>query len=597
MTLDHLTERAARERELRRKADAALAAGILTKAEYDYYLREELGLRPETPTDIAYAQPTRREQLAAKRRRTAQKAGATLALLALLLTTLWFLAPQQAGLSGFVTYTPTSSTQTLGETMTSNTTIPLNVTTLLGLRVSGTLVNGSGSIWLVSESERLLVWQGSAVPAPAVWTPFTSYALNESVNVTVVPTTAEYTLWLTDGSGEKTPVENGFRPDTPGTYTLDALLNSSGNITKVSTTLTVRNETNTSNDEPREPLLPSTTFTDACSETCMLNTTGNLSLLIETDGQLTIDTITLTTPQTNNPPINTKPIPNLTLTIGETVTLNLDEYFTDPDNDTLTYDYLQTSNARFNLKGSNLTITATNPGAEQSVLYASDTNTITQSNLYTITINEANNQSNNTNETTTNETTPPPNNTNETTNETNTQPPTTTDNTTTNETATPPPTSTNNTQNITLNCTNPDPNKRPIGCLQEDAALFFKPQPIPIENLDRAVVGRLTPIGNLLIKGTVVEHSTGGPDSRDFAITRIGEYGEQTPVAWIDSQTGNLHLTGRLYEEELNMAPPRGAYVVQNSQSVTIAYVDRQTGDLHLMGNLIPYRRSLEVKS
>lgn len=165
-----------------------------------------------------------------------------------------------------------------------------------------------------------------------------------------------------------------------------------------------------------------------------------------------------------------------------------------------------------------------------------------------------------------------------------------------NETSNATPDISNQTQNVSTNCNDPDPNKRPLECIQEQSDLYFQDQPLFLEHPDRSVAARITPIGNILIAGDLVEYSTGGPRQDEFVVSKYDAFGRATVVAWVDRVTGDLHLQGRIHEEQLNLNLPKGAFTIQNKQSINVAYIDKNTGDLYIRGNLIPYRRNLNER-
>ncbi len=497
------------------------------------------------------------------------------------------------GPTGFVTLTPTQTVSAPASfVFTASGSVPLNVTNTSSLQVTGSLSGGSASVYLDAGGQRFLVYRGDASPGASVVTGMASYALNETVNVTVLPANASYTLWLTDENGVKQPVFEPFSIAAPGAYTLDALLNDSGNITKVSTGFLVRNDTNVSNDVPTAASVNTVAFTDACVDTCTLNATGNASLALDvvlSDGAaLNLAGVTTTEPRVNHAPVQTATVPNVTLEQGTSVTLDLSQYFMDPDNDALTFDYMNVPDAAITFNGSTATVTGTAPGSEQSIIYASDLYSITPSNQFTIAVTASNattggnttSMMNESTNTTTNGTV-----TNGTVNGTNNG----TSMAITNGTLTPNATVTANT---TLDCSNPDPNQQPAACLLLNASEYFPDQEILLQNLDRVPVARFTEIGNLLIGGRVYERSAGAPGPRDFRIGYVDRDGNGVATIWIDSATGDLHLLGTLHEENANLAPTPGSYSLINKRSVYLAYADQYTGDLYVRGNVIPYRFS-----
>jgi hypothetical protein len=144
-----------------------------------------------------------------------------------------------------------------------------------------------------------------------------------------------------------------------------------------------------------------------------------------------------------------------------------------------------------------------------------------------------------------------------------------------------------------LDCTNPDPNQRPLDCIQGNDTSYFKPEDIIIENKNANAVARLTPVGNLLITGGLIENTTGQPSSSDYALGYSDENGDFIGTVWIDTSTGDLHLTGHLTEANGNIPIRDGWSAMANKRGIILALVNRQTGDLIVRGNLVPYRRSI----
>ncbi len=608
MSLEAVTKEGEREYLLKRKAARALQEGVITRAEYDFFLEKELGLKrtSEHPA-IAYAKKKSHEE---HKREAKAKAGATLAVIILLSGMLWAFNTTNEGLTGYTILSQgTSSGKNLPPsplTITSNQTYELNASGLTRLAMSGNLTNGSAEILLEANNQQWLVWQGSTRPARySVTTDKTSYALNETVNVSVEPAGASVTLWLTLPSGEKEPVFTSPVTSEPGTHVLDALINDSGTIAKASTTFTVRNETNTSNDTPREEER-TISFTDACLETCALAPlTGTITITISvTSGKLVINEWLLKE-ATNNPPFRIADIPDVTLAEGEETNLSMSDYFTDPEGDPLTYDFLNVPNANITINGSILTIKGTSTGESKTIIYASDLEAIAESNIITITVQpasqNANNQSGRGEGTTTNETRPK--NETKTTGQGGTPPPTPAGATNkTNESSRGTRPSQENATNTTsatttkpAACDNPDPNQRPPECfIGEERKYFREGDGFLIEDRARNVVARFNALGNLLIRGGVFENAAGAPAKNDFAIGHLNDDYQFIPTVWISSETGDLYLKGGLHEEELTLTIPRGMYSFQSRRGINLGYANPRTGDLYLRGNLIPYRRNVQ---
>jgi len=598
-----LQERKRRVHQEYLRLDGALAARTITLDEYRFYIGKTFGGRMEHEELRLLEEEERaiRETIAASRDapNTFRPMTALIVLFTVLVLSFGFLTlflmPSHAPATGLATFQPSQQVPiAVNTTYLTDAAVELNVTNITGLSVSGTLENGTGEISLLVGGTSYLVWSGSAVlPSYSVSTDKESYALDEAATVTVVPADAPYTLWLTDETGTKTVVDDGFAVGVPGAYTLDALINASGNITKETTEFIVRNDTDTANDILRTENVPTLAFTDACDETCEMNTTGDanltLSVTLSEGATLAINTVTKAVLRANAPPELVGTMPNITVHVGETAEVDLAALFADADNDTLMYDYLAVPDVDMALDGSVLSVTGVSPGSAQSIVYASDLYVITQSNLFTITITPATNTTANVTNTTENTTiTTSANATgNETAN--------VTDNgtTTTNETNTTTPTTTDTAPNTTVDCTATDPNDLPIECLYANATDYFPNQEILLTDLDRKPVARFTPIGNLLLTGRVIQQSGGSPGSRDFRIGYVDPDGNSVATIWIDSSTGDLHLRGTLHEENANLQPTPGSYSLVNKRSVFLAYADQYTGELYVRGNAIPYRTSI----
>ena len=115
-----------------------------------------------------------------------------------------------------------------------------------------------------------------------------------------------------------------------------------------------------------------------------------------------------------------------------------------------------------------------------------------------------------------------------------------------------------------------------------------------LKNNNRGNVARVTPLGNMIIRGQVFENSAQSPGKNDFRVTARDNNLDYISVAWIDTSTGDLHLTGVVIEEDFFLSPTSNAFVIQNKRNVNLAYIDRNTGNLHVKGNLIQNRETIE---
>ena len=519
---------------------SAVEEGIITQSEADYYL------------DYTYRAPRRRLIT-------------TLAVLLVLASTL-FLFIGNNGLTGMLTYQQNAAAN---ESITNATSIT----------VTGVLYGeGTASVWFdTAAGSRLIANITSDTGAPR--TDKAGYAVGESISVEHAPSDATY--YFDDGV-TSAPVSPPFAATVPGTLLIVA--NESGNLTTYRLPISIGDAVRT------------TLVTDACAETCSMEASSGNSR-IETTGDVTLNmTLRVNVPQANHPPIPVAVLPPVT--VNASATLDLAPYFADPDGDALHFSTGASDIVDASVNGSVLTLTALRSGDGALFVYTSDLRDVISSSIELTSVVESVNAMNesapliippvniSSNETPSN-VTPPANITGNAT-------PNVSEgvNATINETAVNE-TTTNVTTNATttLDCSNPDPNLRPVDCLTGNNTLLG--ESIYWENIDRKQVARITPIGNLLITGRVLQGDTATPASLDFRITYLDNDFNSVPTIWVDSATGDLHLRGRLYEENANIVPPQDSYSVMNRRGVFLVYSDRRAGDLYVRGNVIPLRADI----
>ncbi|MBN2052781.1 hypothetical protein JW756_04730 [Candidatus Woesearchaeota archaeon] len=441
----------------------------------------------------------------------------------------------------------------------------------------------------------------------------TTYTLGETATITITPTTNNQSLYVSYGEETHKLETNTYKPETTGNYQIIALIVLPEDIIRINTNFTVTsknnsifavpeksnfsetetttteetpketnetnqttptnettptenttvNETNQTNETtPTEPTTNAFVFENLCTETCTLTENSNPVLIVELDDNTTLTINTLTTTQTkeNLAPEQNKNIPDITLAKGESRTINLNNYFKDPEEETIQYDINKIPEITTTINQNELTITSQNLGKYTAYIYATDGNKMIVSNTFTITITET------TEETTTE--------TNQTTNET---------------TGLPISNETEIVLTPIIDCGNPNPNNRPVECMIGQEDKYFKDKSIFIENLDKTQVARITAFGNMVIRGKLYENSIYAPSSRDFRVNYFIDDGETEVVsAWIDTATGDLHLRGTAHEEQFSIIPPStGAFIIQNRKGTNLGFIDKITGDLYLRGNLI----------
>ncbi|MBI4147668.1 hypothetical protein HY490_00080 [Candidatus Woesearchaeota archaeon] len=125
-------------------------------------------------------------------------------------------------------------------------------------------------------------------------------------------------------------------------------------------------------DNQLVPLVNGTSFSDICLDTCQLSNVGTDEILLVaelTDTILSVDSLTYD-PDTNRPPEYSAPGRNIV--VDGTTTLNLRDYFSDPDSDTLAFVALPVDGLDTQLIGAMLTISPRASGNYDLPIIASD---------------------------------------------------------------------------------------------------------------------------------------------------------------------------------------------------------------------------------
>jgi len=478
-------------------------------------------------------------------------------------------------------------TITYEQTFTNNTETNLQITNLTSLRISGTLEGSRALIKLIAngteyvvgeivneEHDALITGMVTGTPNATSYTLNTdkdNYSLGEIITVNTEPSTNNVTYYLENAEDTRPFNNNTIIADTVGDHEIIALIVTSSDIIRLTKNVTVTNvsvnltnttkvtinesvnetienvtinETNTTNE------YQGLAFNDLCLETCNLPTSTNPTLIIETNGSLTITELRVTTENENRGPRQEIDIPGINLTTNETITIDLNNHFHDVENDVLYYDINQLPEINATISNNVLTINSQNPGIYLAFVYVTDGDKLLTSNNFQIIVTSE----------------------------------------------TPRSESTSNETNIIIppsECDNRDPNQRPPECIERNASKYFVLEDVFVKDNSRSNVARVTPLGNMLIRGEVREYSNGTPETQSFRVTRTNSDYETITVAWIDSITGDLHLTGKLYEEDFFLTPSRNAFVLQNIRGINLIYIDRNSGDLHLKGNIIKNRNSI----
>jgi hypothetical protein len=141
-----------------------------------------------------------------------------------------------------------------------------------------------------------------------------------------------------------------------------------------------------------------------------------------------------------------------------------------------------------------------------------------------------------------------------------------------------------------LDCTNPDPNRQPLDCTMTAPSAYLDDNDTFWENTAGARVARLTRIGNLVINGTLIEHSNGQPGTSDYTIGYTSNNGTNVPSIWVSTSNGDLYLRGALTEANANIPARDRLTPITNRHGLVLALINPRTGDLTLRGNLITNR-------
>lgn len=519
------------------------------------------------------------------------------AAIILIITIIGIIFTTPGALTGYTIATrEVQQTTDFNQEFSQYTETELTLNNIIGLKISGVLegtgakvkLRINGTDYLVAEitnpdAENLITGQVTGegteqvteeeAPLYTIATDKTSYALGETVTITITPETENKSLYVSYGEETNIIETNTYTPTEAGEYQAIALITLPDDILRLETNFTVLNESinettpietpeTTPEPEPTPPETAGYEFTELCAETCNLPENSNPTLIIETEENSKLRITQITTIQTkeNQAPLQTQIIPDIILAPSQTTALNLNEYFSDPDGDTVQYDMNEIPEIDATVNQNILTITSATPGNYTAFIYATDGDELVTSSTFQIII--------------TSEAELPIAETNQS-----------------NETTQEAPTS------IFTDCNDPNPNLRPPECIEGNEEQYFKNVPIYFQNLDRVIVARVTAFGNIIIKGKLVENSQASPEPRDFKISYFINNGEtEVAAAWINTETGDLHIRGQVYEELFSILPTsQSAFLIQNKKGTNLAYFDRETGNLYLRGNLIQERPEQDI--
>ena len=289
---------------------------------------------------------------------------------------------------------------------TSQNWIPENPGNLTSFRISGSIIgNGTARVYLKSKDNTYLVFDSSRLELinfTAEESPLTGFSIlgeeaNASVGNQTVNATENSDENLNGGifSGQENltqaeeiniTADTNASVETSENITIPENTTSQENVTWIGENLT--NETSIPIEEPdyeKEssfPPMPSienlppkkiTTihkFEASCIDTCAIELSDKeYGLVIEIDNGtvLNIDNATYTVLQKrNSPPELLKDIPDMSIYPGESKTINLSEYFSDPDGDPLEFSFMAEEQLTISIDSRIATITA-DPDFEEAI--------------------------------------------------------------------------------------------------------------------------------------------------------------------------------------------------------------------------------------
>jgi hypothetical protein len=531
LTRQELQEHRAKAQHILHHADEAVKAAKITQAERDALLLSYYGTTDGHEVLGQYEKALRKADSESHiPSRSTFIIGGFLLLMLGLFATLFYTT---GGITGAVILE-----NHVGITYLDDATLPLELNGITRFNVSGSFTgDGYSTIALLIDGTQYNITEyNTPVRTDHASLPKYYFTVNDTVSYIASNVSSAYLI-----SDQAVLVDNSSINNLPpGKYQLKLIINDTELVQEVLAFEVV-------------DAMPFVAF-NTCGELCTANLSGNATLQIITEGNVTvqIDDISMSNGGNSAPQLSV-PFPDMQA--QGNISIDLRTAFADPDGDTLYFDSSDHAELTESIKDGILTISGP-AGTYTLIVYASDLAEITPSNIFTITISDA--------------VAPDP---------------------AANSTSPSLPVSTPVAP--VTDCDEPDPNLRPLSCIQGENSTYFKPEDILLENKNAIAVGQLTPVGNLLIKGGLIEQSNGTAAAKDYQMGFVDNEGDFVATVWIDSATGDLHLRGHLTEANGNIPIAEGYSAIANKRGIVLALIDRETGDMIVRGNIVPYRRTL----
>ena len=453
-----------------------------------------------------------------------------------------------------------------------------------GVRVSATLEGSGARIMLRTESGELLVAELNGTPQPREYTLTTDrkeYSAGEQVMIISAPQDALRTTYIHHSSEARITNSSAYLPAETGDYQVVQIITTGSDIVRLEVNFTVveSNASSAAQEIARaaDKSAEESSYLSLCAETCEIEPSSRPTLIImpEAGSKVTLDEIRVSREKQNSAPVQLKRLEDMEVEAGRPRTISLNSYFSDPDGQELLYDASQEPGLSAEVSGSTLTLRSDKIGSYIIHAYASDGELLVTGNDFEVRVVEKSNYSGDNNET-------PQTEPSQTLNESNGE----------NSTGLPAPAQETGTVPAGPDCSATDPNNKPLECL--DARQYFQDQTILITNEAREALARVTPIGNLLIHGEVIENArTDTSSPSDYRINYEDQYGTLQAMIWFDSDSGNVYLRGSLHEENANLEPAPGSFVLRNKQGIVLAWANQASGDLYIRGNVVPFRQDV----
>ncbi|MGV8150533.1 MAG: S8 family peptidase, partial [Candidatus Woesearchaeota archaeon] len=256
-----------------------------------------------------------------------------------------------------------------------------NTNNITNIKINGRYL-GDFSIKLISESgeaaEEFLIYSSSEDPKKenivSITGLITGFATSQNNDVISIPNPEENIIEepVEEPIVEPIDDETLIGDEQP----IDELVNESINESLNNTPDNANNSSENTNEQEKTE----ETLLDACTDTCKLNISPrNLSIIVEVqNGYFYLESIKYSQKIINAPPIQDKTFED----VHGNKSINLSEYFHDPEGKKLYYDFSSNENIEYSVEEDILKINAISESAQEFFIYATDGESVTVSNTF-----------------------------------------------------------------------------------------------------------------------------------------------------------------------------------------------------------------------